>query len=290
MANFDMYTGQITSAVSFLQFDAQIQTGIYVNLYGATHAGVSVVWEGTPDGGTTWESLMAYRIDQSLSNPLASGTGVITSNSNQQWYVMCGAVQSVRIRATAWTSGTLNMSCMPVDDADPVLTGGLGTTGTAATALADGVTNPTVGSQGVLDYWFNGTTWDRVRNNVTNIALDASSARTATGNGLTAVNYNHAGAFIFINVTAASGTTPTAVFRVQFSVDNGTTWIDLDTTNAVTASLTTTGTAVIKVYPGIPVVAAGSCNSPLPRTWRLAWTIGGTTPSFTFATTVAYIL
>jgi hypothetical protein len=58
----------------------------------------------------------------------------------------------------------------------------------------------------------------------------------------------------------------------------------------VTPSLTGISTAVIKVYPGITAAAAAAANLPLPRVWRLAWVIGGTTPSFTFTTTASYIL
>ena len=87
-----------------------------------------------------------------------------------------------------------------------------------------------------------------------------------------------------------TGTTPTLTVRLQWSPDGGTTWLDLDTTNAQTASITGTGAFVLRVYPGIATAANAALNAPLPRTWRLAWTIGGTTPSFTFAAQASYIL
>ena len=70
------------------------------------------------------------------------------------------------------------------------------------------------------------------------------------------------------------------------SVDGGTTFYDIP--GATTASLTATGAFGIMVYPGIAVTAGttttgttATANMALPRTWRVVWTIGGTTPSFT---------
>jgi hypothetical protein len=157
-----------------------------------------------------------------------------------------------------------------------------------AAASADALANPTVTQLAALGLQFNGTTWDRERNNH-NVAIEASSAKTTTGNGATQTNFNAVGVFVWINVTAVTGTTPTLTVRLQWSPDGGTTWVDLDTTNAQTASITATGASVLRVYPGMATTANASLNSPLPRTWRIAWTIGGTTPSFTFSAQAAYI-
>jgi hypothetical protein len=77
--------------------------------------------------------------------------------------------------------------------------------------------------------------------------------------------------------------------RVQYTVD-GVTWHDLDTTNAQTASITATGKHVFRVYPGITAAANAASNNPLPPVHRLAWTLGGTTPSFTFSTAAVYLV
>lgn len=118
--------------------------------------------------------------------------------------------------------------------------------------------------------------------------IDSAVTLTASAAGTPGQNNRATGAFIVIDVTAASGTAPTLVGKVQFSAD-GTNWIDLDATNGASASITTTGRSVIKVYPAIPTVAAGSCNAPLPRLWRMFYTVGGTTPSFTFTTSAVYM-
>lgn len=46
---------------------------------------------------------------------------------------------------------------------------------------------------------------------------------------------------------------------------------------------------VLSVCPGVTVAANAAISYPLPRTWRLNFTIGGTTPSFTITNVqVAY--
>ena len=47
---------------------------------------------------------------------------------------------------------------------------------------------------------------------------------------------------------------------------------------------------VLAVYPGVTSAANAAVSYPLPRTWRVAWTIGGTTPSFSITSVqVGYI-
>ena len=91
---------------------------------------------------------------------------------------------------------------------------------------------------------------------------------------------------IVINLGAVTGTLPTGVFKIQGSADGGTTWLDLPL--ATTASLTVTGVYGIQIYPALTPTAGAATtgsiavvNSVLPRTWRVVWTLGGTTPSFT---------
>jgi hypothetical protein len=157
----------------------------------------------------------------------------------------------------------------------------------AAAALGDGVANPTTASGGALASEFNGTTWDRMRGN-TAVSVEASSAKTASGNSAAALtNHSASGVVLFINVTAVTGTTPTLAVRVQMQDPVGAGWVDIP--NAVTASITATGLVALAIYPGVTVAANAAVSYPLPRTWRLAWTIGGTTPSFTFSVGAQYV-
>lgn len=102
-----------------------------------------------------------------------------------------------------------------------------------------------------------------------------------------------------VTVTAFSGTTPTALFYIQTSYDGGTVWFDVAVGEA---TFTGTGKKVIGLaLPNAPASAAqtsfaatdGSAGTglaaatapkavPLGSQYRFAWTITGTTPSFTF--------
>ena len=115
-------------------------------------------------------------------------------------------------------------------------------------------------------------------------SLVASAARSASGSsGALQANFNTRGVTLFVNVTAVSGTTPTLLLAIQgldpVSAAYG-------TMHAALTNITATGLYVIQFYPGInqsvgayPAMIAGA----LPRNWQIAWTIGGTTPSFTFS-------
>jgi hypothetical protein len=96
----------------------------------------------------------------------------------------------------------------------------------------------------------------------------ASAARTASGTG-TAFNTDAAKSLkAFLTVSAASGTTPTLDVRLETSIDGGTTW----RTVGSLAQINTTGTR-------------NGVLGPLGDQCRWAWTIAGTTPSFTFTIT-----
>lgn len=93
-----------------------------------------------------------------------------------------------------------------------------------------------------------------------------SAARTATGQS-SAVRTKDGNLGLFLNITAASGTTPTLDIAVQWSAD-GTTF------GAAQAADTFTQATAIS--------AAAKYFTPKAAFYRIAWTIGGTTPSFTF--------
>jgi hypothetical protein len=94
------------------------------------------------------------------------------------------------------------------------------------------------------------------------------AARTASGNGTSHDNgaATSKGGVGYLQVTAASGTSPSLTVRIQHSAD-GVTWADLIIFTAVTAGNNAQRIAV-----------AGTVN----RYVRAAWMISGTGPSFTF--------
>lgn len=98
-----------------------------------------------------------------------------------------------------------------------------------------------------------------------------SAARTVTGNGQTMRETDQGDSISFlVSTTAVSGTTPTLDIVVEWSMDGGTTWARLEGTPDNFTTITATGN-VIKTFP------------VRSTTYRVVWTIGGTTPSFTFS-------
>lgn len=97
-------------------------------------------------------------------------------------------------------------------------------------------------------------------------AAVASGARTATGTGSAFSTQDADSIEATLTVTAASGTTPTLDVTLETSIDDGSTW---DTVGAFSQK-----------------TAAGSDGhvfGPLGDLCRWRWTIGGTSPSFTFS-------
>ena len=103
-----------------------------------------------------------------------------------------------------------------------------------------------------------------------NDALEASTTQTTSGNSTVTAGYAAARNLVVqLNVTAASGSTPTLNVVVQDTVD-GTNWNTIVTfTQAIAAGLQVQRLA-----------------TPFTDQLRVLWTIGGTTPSFTFAVQV----
>ncbi len=101
------------------------------------------------------------------------------------------------------------------------------------------------------------------------LTLQASTAETASGNGAAVESGEYRDLLVTLNCTAASGTSPTLLVQLQVSDDGGTTWYNLP--NGAFTQLTAVGTQVLQI------------DSAFGDTIRASWTIGGTTPSFTFA-------
>lgn len=101
--------------------------------------------------------------------------------------------------------------------------------------------------------------------------LVAPAARTATGNSGVLTGYAPASSLrVQLNVTAASGTTPTLNVLVEDSLDG--------------ANWNTIGTFAQKTAASREVL---NVTTPFANQIRVSWTIAGTTPSFTFAVVAA---
>lgn len=135
----------------------------------------------------------------------------------------------------------------------------------------------------VYGFLFNGTSWDRRRGSV-NATTGDTGTKIATFNGATQTNFNALSAYITILLGTVSGTLPTLAAQLQWSPDGGTTWVNL---GAVLGNLTTTsqiGTFIVSpaLLTGLTTgsTQTGLIAAPMPRTWRIVFTIAGTNPSF----------
>lgn len=113
------------------------------------------------------------------------------------------------------------------------------------------------------------------------VTIAASAARTTSSNSGTLSNDIKAkGIHIVLDISAASGTTPTLDVTLERFDQVAAKWVAMP--GAAFAQKTGTGTDDLTIYPGIAETANRSVSDVLTEDYRLAWTIGGTTPSFTF--------
>lgn len=133
---------------------------------------------------------------------------------------------------------------------------------------------------------YNGASFDYEQGNL-DVAVLASAARTATGNGPDMVNKDASGVVLTLDITAVSGTTPTLDVKVQSKDSLTGKYVDIP--GAAFSQKNGVLTDQLVVYPGVAVSANKAVSNVLPRNWRIVYTIGGTTPSFTFAVSAAYV-
>lgn len=103
--------------------------------------------------------------------------------------------------------------------------------------------------------------------------LTGSTAKTVTGVGTVASLGSASQVSVFVDVTAVAGVTPTLNLSVAWSLDGVN--FSAGETPVAFASITTAKRTHLQVASRAPFC-------------RLAWTIGGTTPSFTFSADAAY--
>jgi hypothetical protein len=259
--------------------------------------------------GTTWLNITGSNSIVNSATNAYMASGNLTAAG--MYMVDVTGATGVRVITTAYTSGTITGTVRVVPGAGgstaiagvPLVaqsgTWTVGVTGyPTAAASADALANPTVTQVGAAELRFNGTTWDRARNNV-NTTTGDTGTKTASFTGATVTNYDARGAYITVLCGTVSGTSPTLVAQLQWSPDVGTTWLNI---GPATTAITATGnTATIAIYPANLSQTAGATpanlttgatattaiNAPLPKTWRLNYTITGTTPSF--AVTAVYV-
>lgn len=237
----------------------------------ATTFSCNLTHEISIDGGINWGTVRAERAS---TGAIATTTGVITATGESFKIPVAGATH-YRARATAVATAGAIVTGRAVYNVDrPYLTATPdGTFTVTATNLSSNTAQ--IAGQTIASVLEQGqATTPRVTsviltspttNNLTEVA---SAARTASGNSGTITSAIGCGLSAFVNITAASGTTPTLDLSLEESFDNGTTYVPVWHFERVTA--------ISSVYmPPMPTGAR--------RRW--AWTIAGTTPSFTFSIT-----
>jgi hypothetical protein len=278
-------------------------------------AGISagaVSYEGSNDN-TNFVTLPVY--DESGVGQNSPGQGAVTiAASVIKYHSIKINYRYLRCRiSTGFVGGTISaivkysaLPYMPYTNTVASLSSG----GFQATAIvgayassvpSDGHVSPSTSSIKTFPENYNGATWDMQRANWNTTTGDAGT-KVSGFNGISQTNYNAKGAIITALCGTVSGTSPTMVLQLQWSPDAGTTWLNY---GPATTAITATGnTATIIVYPNNSSTAGATpaaltigsttsvqINAVLPRTWRLIYTLGGTTPSFALtATYVNYIL
>ena len=140
-----------------------------------------------------------------------------------------------------------------------------------AHGVADGVAG--LSNLAVSGYGFNGTTWDRWRNNTEGTLL-ASAARTASTASADQTNYNARGALIHINVTANPGGGETLNWTLDVKDPISGTYFSLWNSADATAGYTAAnGFKAFLIYPGAAETQDRSqlwaTGLALPRAWRI---------------------
>lgn len=111
-------TGNITASGQNVAADVSRASNVAFHCTG-TFAGVNVTFEGSIDGGTTYFTIQVVR---SNANTVEQTSGVIAATPAYCWEASCNAYTHVRVRSTAYTSGTAAFRILPgVFATEPVI-------------------------------------------------------------------------------------------------------------------------------------------------------------------------
>ena len=127
---------------------------------------------------------------------------------------------------------------------------------------------------------------------IAGVSVEASSAKVASGSSAAAItNASGSGVILFINVTAVTGTTPTLAVRLQVQDPVSLAWADIPgATTATITAVTSVAPILLAIDSSFIEIVNVKVNFTLPRIYRVAWLIGGTTPSFTFSVGAQYTI
>lgn len=110
----------------------------------------------------------------------------------------------------------------------------------------------------------------------------SSAARTTSGQSSAIDNESAVGALFIVDVSSVSGTSPTLDVSIEAQDPASGAWVTI----ATMSTISTTGTNLLTIHPAVTESAGRKVSDVLPRRFRVAWTIAGTNPSFTFSVSV----
>lgn len=251
-------TGTITTSTSTVTLTG-LSGGSATIFINGTYSGVTFTPEISPDG-STWFLSTAQPVSSSTAGISSSLSP--TANSSTAYQVPLFGATAVRVRATAYTSGTANV-----------------------VLVCNGYSPPP--SRQIVDLNNNITQTVSLPSYTSALATQRDAGpMTASGNGTsTPLPATARNLIASVNVQAVSGTTPSITYRLQWSPDAGTTWLDIDTTNLQTTAITSAvGWVHLRLGPDFTTAANAALKDICPPTLRWVWTVSGTTPSFTAKT------
>lgn len=280
-----------SSAVSVTNFPSSIEVSNQ-NAFPASIEVSNFPSNQEVNGTVTIDTTTPLNVSVSNSVNISNTTAIPVSVSNSGFDIN-NLPTTQSISGNVGIIGTVPVSLNTLPSvANQVVSGTVSITGTptfsnqfVSTTLADGMSNPTVQNVGAYGYQFNGANWDRQRNNTANTVISSTTA-TTNGNSGAMVNYNSRTAMFFVNITAISGLLATFTVSVQAQDPVSSSWITLP--GASTTSISGTGLALLSIGTGLTSIVNSQVNAGLPRNYRIAYSLGGTTPSVTFSVGVQY--
>ena len=246
-----------------------------------SYTGLTFQVEGSDDAGTTWYGLCAYNNKSELISTVANGI-VPGSNATLSYSIDTQGFQLLRVRATAWSSGTASIGVTMIDQA-PVKfsTVSQGDSGSTIQAwpmkVTDGTNTVAVdGSVAGLAISIDGI------NNVTPLVATAGMIKVAVlGNtgvaldstaGVLDTNVAKVGAITVTGV--AKGTQAVNAFPVQDFKDSGRTNVTLFYVSL--AGITSEALATMQINKAGTITSGTAYTVTTAKTFRIqSVTIGG---------------
>ncbi len=249
----------------------------YISIQG-TYAGITVNFEVSEDGGNTFFPSQAVRADTGATEI----TRVLATSASQLWGMSISTATTIRVRASAYTSGTANVTIISGAFVLPIAAGG----GTSNVNIVSQIPTGSnvIGNVGISGSIPGGSatigavniasipTTNTASQAAITILNQASTPQTTNSftSNLSAANTTQL--ILAANITAVSGTNPTLVLSLDF-LGNDSVWYAFFNSPVQYS----TGSLLSYIGPGLQYpVAYGS-------TIRLRWTLTGITPSFTFS-------